>query len=244
MKNPTLAPALCAPKDTRFRRRKRYLLHLLKRALMIRRGYRLCTLGEESSGCAYTFCPDGLGPECVVYSGGVGKDISFEHALAKKFGCRVLLFDPSPIGLETMKLPENKISNFRFFPVGLAGQSGTLRLAPPFTPEGDSWFSANSGTIEVSCLDLAALMKKNQHQFVDLLKIDIEGAEYGVIDHIVKERIRVRQILVEFHDGILPGIRLSQSLRATFKLLAHGYKLVSEVGGVDTFVQGRTWNHW
>src|SRR5437879_3205316 len=100
--------------------------------------------------------------------------------------CSVILVDPSPIGMATMELPQNKIPQLRFFPVGLAGRCGILRLAPPFTPEGDSWFShaSDSGTIEVRCLDLATLMEQNHHRHVDLLKIDIEGAEYGVIDQI------------------------------------------------------------
>ena len=217
--------------------------HWLKRAFLIRRGYRLSTLGEENSGCSYTFVSDGLGQESIVYSGGVGKDISFEHALVRKFGCPVVLFDPSPIGLATMERPENRIPQFRFFPVGLAGHSGTLRLAPPFTPEGDSWFASDSpsGTSEVRCVDLASLMKRNAHERVDLLKIDIEGAEYGVIEQIIEQHIPVRQILVEFHDGILPGVRLSQSLRATFKLLTKGYRLVWELGNLNTFLWGRSW---
>src|SRR6185436_19496842 len=101
MEKSTEPPALSPPKDTRFTRRMRYVRHLLKRALLIRRGFPLSTFGDESSGCEYTFCAKGLRRESTVYSGGVGKDISFEHTLVEKFGCSVVLFDPSPIGLET-----------------------------------------------------------------------------------------------------------------------------------------------
>src|ERR1041385_5529984 len=101
MGNPTPAHPCVPPRDTRFRRRMHYVRHLLKRAFIVRNGYSLKEFGEKSSGCAYNICPDGLGPESVVYSGGVGKDVSFEHALVKSFGCSVVLFDPSPIGLET-----------------------------------------------------------------------------------------------------------------------------------------------
>lgn len=218
-----------------------YMRILIKRALILTRGYPLANYGEEKSGCAYTICTKGLGTDSVVYSGGVGKDVSFEHALAQNFGCDVVLFDPSPIGLATMNETKNNNPKFHFFPVGLAGQVGTLRLAPPFTPEGDSWFAHDGGTIEVPCLDLPTLMQKNGHRHIDLLKIDVEGAEYGIIDQIVSQNIPVRQIVVEFHDNILPGIRLSQSLRATFKLLKRGYKFVFETGNTDVFFWGRSW---
>src|SRR6266496_4162159 len=79
------------PKDTRFRRRLFYVRHLLKRAFLIRGNSDLCTLGDTSTGCSWTFCPRGLAPDSVVYSGGVGNDISFEHALVKTFGCTINL---------------------------------------------------------------------------------------------------------------------------------------------------------
>src|SRR6185436_19791910 len=148
--------------DTRFRRRMIYLRYLALQAFVVRRGYALCKLGNEQIGCGWTFCPDGLGPETVVYSGGVGNDISFEHELVRKFGCKVNLFDPSPTGIATMKLPENASPRLNFQPVGLAGRSCTLRLVPPIFPEEGSWFShGEKGSFEVPCLDLGTLMKQN-----------------------------------------------------------------------------------
>jgi FkbM family methyltransferase len=215
-----------------------YVRHLLIKAFVMRRGYNLCRLGDANIGCSWTFCPDGLDSNSIVYSGGVGNDISFEHALAKQFGCVVYLLDPSPTGVKTMSLPENNVPFFRFMPVGLAGSCCTLRLAPPLYADEGSWFATerSAGAIEAQCLDLATLLKQNGHDHVDLLKLDIEGAEYSVLDQILDAKLPVRQILVEFHDGLLPGIRLRQSIRATWRLLARGYKLIAEVGTTRAFI--------
>ena len=97
------------PKDTKFRRRLIYLRHLVLYATVVRRGYPLQTLGNRSTGCSWTFCPQGLGRDSIVYSGGVGNDVTFEHGLVKNFGCAVCLLDPSPTGKNTMSLPENQI---------------------------------------------------------------------------------------------------------------------------------------
>src|SRR5213075_47075 len=160
-------------KDTRFRRRMIYVRHLVKKALLTSRGYDLLRLGDKEAGCSWTLCPDGLGSASVVYSGGVGNDISFEHELVKRFGCTVFLFDPSPTGLATMNLPENKIPNFQFQPVGLAGARGTLRLAPPLHAEEGSWYAntTTAATVEVPVLDLASLLDQNGHRHIDLLKL-------------------------------------------------------------------------
>jgi len=226
------------PKDTRFRRRLTYLRYLALQALVVRRGHKLCSLGKEQIGCSWTFSPDEIGPESTVYSGGVGNDISFEHGLVNQFGCTVNLLDPSPTGIATMDLAENRIPHFKFLPIGLAGSCCTLRLSPPLSPQEGSWFShSEKGTFEAPCLDLASLLKQNHHSYVDILKLDIEGAEYGVVDHIIDARIPVRQILVEFHDGLLPGIRRSQSLRAGFRLITNGYRLIAILGTTYTFIR-------
>ncbi len=197
----------------------------------------LLEFGDRGTGCSWNFCPDGLGKDSVIYGGGVGRDVTFEQALVKRFGCNVVLFDPSPTGLETMSLPENKISQFHFVPVGLSGSNCTLRFAPPPDPKEGSWFTdgGTAATIEVPCVDLSTLMKQNGHDRIDLLKIDIEGAEYDVLDHLLSHKLRVKQVLVEFHHNILPGIPRSKSIRYILKMIKAGYKLLNQDGANHTF---------
>jgi FkbM family methyltransferase len=212
--------------------------HLFYGALL-RRNYKLLTLGNRDIECSWNFYPDALNAKSVVYSGGVGRDISFEHGLVAKFGCSVVLLDPSPTGCETMALPMNQIPQFKFRSVGLAGSCKTLKLAPPKYPEEGSWFKndGDGSTIEVPCEDLATLMQKNGHQQIDLLKIDIEGAEYEVLYDLLKRRLPVRQVLVEFHHGILPSIKRLDTVRAILKMTAGGYKLLDQCGSNHTFLR-------
>ena|ERR1035437_352748 len=200
----------------------------------------LLTLGDKEMLCAWTLCPDGLSDHSVIYSGGVGRDVTFEHGLVKQFGCNVVLFDPSPTGLETMSLPENKIPQFKFCPVGLAGSCAKLTFASPLRAVEGSWYmqSSTAATIEMPCVDLRTLMRQNGHERIDLLKIDIEGAEYDVIDDMLRRRLRVRQVLVEFHHGHgnLPNIRRSHTIRTILKMVAAGYRLLNQVGGDHTFL--------
>lgn len=201
----------------------------------------LVWMGNPATGCAWCFHPGGLGPQSVVYSGGVGNDITFEHELVKKFGCTAVLFDPSPTGTATMAKPENQLPQFRYFPVGLAGREGHLTLAPPMNAEEGSWFlhGPAAQTIQVPCTDLASLMRKNGHEHIDLLKLDIEGSEFEVIDDLLKRRLPVRQICVEFHHGMLPGFRRGQSIRSILKLLTAGYQLLDQSGNNHTFLKRR-----
>src|SRR5262245_705576 len=105
----------------------RTLRYRLFYGLLMKRGVELVTLGDESRGIQWTICPIGLSARSIVYSGGVGTDISFEHALVQRFGCEVVLLDPSPMGLKTMALGENNISQFHFLPLALAGRAGSIK---------------------------------------------------------------------------------------------------------------------
>jgi FkbM family methyltransferase len=208
-------------------------------ALFLSRRYPLLELGDPTTGCNWRFCPTALNASSIVYSGGVGRDVTFEHGLVEKFGCDVVLVDPSPTGLETMARPENQVTHFKFLPVALAGRCGKLALAPPYYPEEGSWFArpGASGAIEVEAVDLTTLMRMQQHDRIDLLKIDIEGAEYEVLDDLLARRLPVRQVAVEFHHSNLPGIRRSQSIRAILKMRSAGYKLIDVYGNNHTFLR-------
>jgi len=216
----------------------RYWRYAVFYGLLLNRRFPLLTLGETKTECAWTFCPTGINAQSVVYSGGVGNDVTFEQALISRFGCTVVMFDPSPTGLETMARPENKNQHIRFHAVALAGRNGTLRFAPPLNAAEGSWYAREDGTaqIEVPCTDLTSLMRANGHDKIDLLKLDIEGSEYEVIEHILEHRIPVRQICVEYHHGMLPGIRRSQTIRSMLKLVRRGYKLLYQVGNNHTFL--------
>jgi FkbM family methyltransferase len=205
--------------------------------LLRKRGYELATLGDQSYGVQWTICPKLLNANSVVYSGGVGEDISFEHALVQRFGCKVVLCDPSPTGIKTMALPQNQVPQIQFLPVGLAARSGTIKMAPP-EPGEISWSAQTDGsaTKEFPCTDLASLMERQGHKHIDLLKLDIEGCEYEVIDDILRGRIRVRQLCADFDYGYVRGVRRSQAIRAMLKLALHGYRLVSHEAANHTFI--------
>ena len=225
---------------TTLNRRFRDLRYRVFYKLMTQPRGPLIELGNRQTYCHWVLMPDGLNARSIVYSGGVGRDLSFDRALVERFGCAVVLFDGTPTGQETMALPENQIPQFKYNPVALAGQCGKLTLTPPESNVEGSWSlrAKSAATVEVPCVDLATLMERNGHDHIDLLKIDIEGAEYGVIDDFLKRRLPIRQVLVEFHHGFFPeSIRPSQTIRAIVKMKLGGYRLIHVDVSNHTFLR-------
>lgn len=203
----------------------------------------LSNLGDPAFGCNWFVRTSRLNKDSIIYSAGVGRDITFEHALADRFAATVILMDPSPTGAETMKIAENLRSEFVFLDVALAGHDGELLLSSPPDPEEGSWIldekkppneGAPSETIRVKCATVGSLMKQFNHDHIDLLKIDIEGAEYGVLNSLIESKVKIHQIAVEFHNGVLPGIPKSLTIKTLLRMYLRGFRLVHKGGSNHT----------
>ena len=183
-------------------------------------------LGSDYGG--YAVCPNGLGPDSVVYSFGVGEDISFDLELIAAFGMNVHAFDPTPRSIawaRAQKLPEK----FVLHEWGIADYDGIARFSPPENLEHISHTllarSRSAGVpIEVPVLRLATTLERLGHARVDVLKLDVEGAEYDVIDDLLESKIDVSQLLLEFHHH-LEGVPLSRTERSIRCLNAAGYRI-------------------
>jgi len=61
-------------------------------------------------------------------------------------------------------------------------------------------FSKNTDFIEVKTITLSDIMIQNKINKIDILKLDIEGAENQVIPNMLRNKIYPKQILVEFDE--------------------------------------------
>jgi FkbM family methyltransferase len=214
---------------------------LFYRFLARRPGLELETLGDASRNYAWTVCPENLDEKSAIISAGAGHDISFELALIQRFGCRVILLDLSPTGLATMALPQNQHPNLLFLPCALMGHDGSVTLNQPGNPAEGS-FSPVVGTragprVEGVCL--LSLMKKYGLGQVDLLKIDIERAEYEVMDSVLRHKLPIPQICVEYHNKVLPGIRTSSTARSLLQFWVGGWRILHKSGSNHTLWNDR-----
>ncbi|MEE2779235.1 MAG: FkbM family methyltransferase [Myxococcota bacterium] len=182
-------------------------------------------LGTEYG--AHAVCGQGIDETSVMYSVGLGEDISFDLALIERTGLIVHGFDPTPRSLawlETQDLPES----FHVHAEGLAHYDGTATFSPPVEPTHISHTlldrpETSERSIEVEVRRLSSLMASLGHQRLDILKLDIEGAEYEVIDEILQSGIEVNQLLLEFHHQF-KSIPVARTLKTIRSLNEHGYQ--------------------
>ena len=116
------------------------------------------------------------------------------------------MFDPSETGIQTIQQfpPSPKL---HFFPIGLSVEDGNITLYSPVNPEEGSFTIDHRDPAQLPvtfpCRKLASLMMEHGHDLIDILKIDIEGSEYGVLSNALDEKIKINQICVEFHHSFM-----------------------------------------
>ncbi len=148
----------------------------------------------------------------VVYSIGVGEEISFDEDLSRLAGCRIFGIDPTPRASEFIEDYPHLPPKYQLISVGLDVSSGIRRFYYPANPEHVSMslvHDSGTGSIDCQFLTLPELMLRLAHSYVDLIKIDIEGAEYELLQKWLDEGkpLPVGQIWIEFHPeraGRLP----------------------------------------
>eukprot|EP00965_Chrysotila_dentata_P022589 748062-Pleurochrysis_carterae.AAC.1 len=165
--------------------------------------------GSRGDG-GYHVCVDSLTPgSCIVYSLGTRENPSFDVAMAA-YGCEVHSFDPTleQQGLKTAALLGKSSFKVTFHDVGIGGRS--MAYAPGTAPW--QWpglgYGRESNSKKWTLRTLESLMRELGHAKVDVLKMDVEGAEWPLLEHLLSSgHLRkllssgglIRQIILEIH---------------------------------------------
>jgi FkbM family methyltransferase len=215
----------------------------LKRSLGRRwREWRL-PRGFERLGTRYggwwLFAP-AVGGDPLLIDCGLGKDISFPSAFLRRFGGRVIGIDPNPEAIAYSQAhcpPGMEVRDAAFWsqaggeisfylprpaaelPKGADGVSGSLLASHSY---------ASDAKRSVPTTSLVEVLSQVGRDECDVLKLDIEGAEYAVLEALCADGTvrRARQLLVEFHHhctdyGFEDTLRVAQRIEASGFRLRH-----------------------
>ena len=212
----------------------------------------------ETIGSAYGSwtIPGGvLTDRSICYLAGAGEDISFDTGIVERYRCEVIVLDPTPrarahfdqvlraarygtrIAInnstdEFYRLSPLHAEKMTFLDIGLWDKEDNLRFYSPKDPAQVSHSALNlqktTDFFTAHVERLSHLMERLGHASIDLFKIDIEGAEYKVLDSLLEDRIPVRILCVEFDEAHNPLDRKSSArIRSSVtRLLQAGYVVV------------------
>lgn len=198
----------------------------------------------------------------VCYLVGAGEDISFDVELVNRFHCPAYIFDPTPKAkshfemlvnsantgtafhinnnpAHAYKINKETITHLKFYDIGIWTKKDNLKF---FSPQDDTHVSHSISNLqqtnsyfEAQVERLSDIMHINQHERLDVVKLDIEGAEYEVIDSILQDNLLIKVLCVEFH--LLKNKGAFKLIQSTVsKLEKSNYFVIAKEGLDFTFL--------
>lgn len=180
--------------------------------------------------CGWCVPRDFLESESVVVDIGLGEDVSFSQSLIAKYRCIVHGFDPTPRAVQYVKaLGEPNLILHEFAVASRSGKAVFYLPNDATHVSGSLSKAAHVGARElhvdlVTFPDVFDLVGK---QNIDVLKIDVEGAEYELIADSSFEQYapRIRCLCVEFHHR-WPNFGKLATVAAVERLRKLGFRCV------------------
>jgi FkbM family methyltransferase len=175
--------------------------------------------------------PAGARP--IIYSFGIGNDISFDIAAAEGFGVPIYMYDPTSGVAEFMEEHEAD-KRLIFHKEGIYTREAKVKFYTSRKKLNSSLYPIHGkGKHEiVRCRTLASFMDENGHESIDILKMDVEGVAGDVLAQVMDEtHIRPKQIVTEFEvKGIEnPLTYLPKILLVAEKLKDNGYLIFNQL---------------
>lgn len=169
-----------------------------------------------------------LDTNSIIYSGGVGEDMSFDLKLEDKYRCKIFLIDPTYRAIkhyeEVKEFYNTKIYNFSgniqsdylyniidlepnfnnytYINKGLYKERTKLKFYKQSNPNYVSQSLVknmfSNDYDEVEVDSIQNIMKTYNHNKIDLLKLDIEGSEIDVLNQMLDDEIYPTYLCIEF----------------------------------------------
>ncbi|MFB2877851.1 FkbM family methyltransferase [Floridanema aerugineum] len=164
---------------------------------LLSEGKTLCFRGHH-------FYSKGIEPSSIVLDLGSHKG-EFSSQMSETFGCKCYAVEALPYLYEQIK-EDNLLIKFNYV---ITNVNEPVKIYISNNPEANSINSLSAenwgvrGTVVVNGITLEKFFQINSINYVDILKIDIEGAEIELFNSTQDEMLlKIKQITIEFHDFI------------------------------------------
>ena len=119
------------------------------------------------------------------------------------YGCQVYAYEPNPVFYERLERRFSDNPLVHPLPYGLGATDATMVMSQ--LGLGSTVYGQNDGTVptvDVQIRDAAVVLDELGYERIDYLKLNIEGAEYDLLDRLIEAgwMHRTRYILIQFHE--------------------------------------------
>jgi len=152
--------------------------------------------GDKTLRLAYDLTPDSLVFDLGGYEGQWASDIF------AMYGCLIHIFEPVPSYAEKISQRFARNPRIQTHPFGLAAKTGQEQIS--IDGVASSTFKSGGQSVTINLVRIMDFLRENNIASIDLMKINIEGAEYEILDQLIAEGYiaHIRDLQIQFHDFV------------------------------------------
>jgi len=126
----------------------------------------------------------------------------FTDKILSLYGSRILCFEPVLQFYSYIKKRFAGLDNVSVFPLGISDKNGEEIIY--YNDYASSMYDRTNVMFQINCVTLDKIMEDNGVDQVDLIKFNVEGEEYAVLEYMIKNGLveRCGDIQVQFHKNV------------------------------------------
>jgi FkbM family methyltransferase len=151
----------------------------------------------------------------------------FSKNIYNLYNCKIYSFEPVQHNYNQCKVNLQDYEGIKLYKLVLSNENGTC----DFFVAGESssiYIGSTIGEYEIETKKIDEFLDENGINKVDLIKMNIEGSEYELLEYIIKNNFidRFENLQIQFHDNAFDGWRekydfIIENLKKTHHLTYH-----------------------
>ena len=131
----------------------------------------------------------------------------FAATMSEKYNCFVHAFEPVPAFYKIIKQRFKNNDKVIIHNMGLSHMTKKERIS--LMDKASSVFVKSSNSVSIQLKNITEFLEENHIQKVDLIKLNIEGGEYNLLEALIEQKkiTCFENIQVQFHDFVIPNAK-------------------------------------
>ncbi len=161
-----------------------------------------------------------LNQDSVVFDLG-GYEGQWASDIFSKYCSNIFIFEPSKPFSDKIKKRFSSNPKVKVFDFGLSNKTYTTELA--LAGNASSVFKESNLKEEIELISAMEFFKMHKIEKIDLIKINIEGGEYDLLEYLIYEQLieRFKNIQIQFHDFIPDAVERMKAIQKDLNKTHH-----------------------
>ena len=211
---------------------KKRLIHLFQKMMNYKEAKINRIIDIENYSNSFIF-RDGFNQNSIVIDVGCAEDADLSKFMIETYDVKCFGVDPTQRHFPALKDLEKKWDgHFTHLPFAVGSENTEITFHESLENQSGSLRDDHTNVLndqinsyKVSCLTIPKLLERHNITKVDYFKLDIEGAEYDLINGLKAGDLdKVDQLFLEFHHHCIPEYSLEDTKNSVKKIQSLGFK--------------------